>query len=64
MFRFPGVRTLVTYSLVGSLIAGAYLGGAENEDRAAVRKLSEYAVVFFFGAASARRQDPPSGGQS
>lgn len=58
----PGVRTVVTYSLIGTTIAAGLLGSPDNENLAVVRKLGEYAVVFFFGAAAARTQNPPSGG--
>lgn len=47
--RLPGVRTTVTWALVGTVAYAGLMGVPDNANIEVMRKLMEYAVVFFFG---------------
>lgn len=47
--RVPGVRSTVTYALLGAVIYAGLTGLPDNANIEALRKLMEYAIVFFFG---------------
>lgn len=49
LIKFPGVRTVVTYSLIGIVGYAGLQQLPDNQNIETMRRLMEYAVVFFFG---------------
>lgn len=47
-FKFPGVRTIVTYSLLGIVGYAGIEQLPDNENITTIRDLAKMAVVFYF----------------
>ena len=58
-WHVPGVRTTVTWTLVGTVVYAGLSQLVDNPNLELIRKMMEYSIVFYFGT----KVGPANGGQ-